>query len=134
MSDDIYMVPNPPLPNRAIQYDPDVCTGCDLCIEVCKNDVLMPNPDKRQPPIVLYPEECWYCGACVEECPIPGSIEMVHPLKQMVSMRWRDAENGDEYRLGMKNPPPPNNTPPSGVKYRAKVDGVLFKQRGVKKR
>jgi NAD-dependent dihydropyrimidine dehydrogenase PreA subunit len=96
MSDKAYMVPNPPTPNKAVAFNPDVCTGCNLCVEVCPTDVMMPNPEKKQPPIVVYPEECWYCGGCVEECPPPGK------------------DTGELFRLGMKNPPPPNTRPPSG--------------------
>ena len=64
-------VPNPPTPNRAIAFDPGVCSGCNQCVEICRSDVLMPNPE-GQPPIVLYPDECWYCGTCVLECASRG--------------------------------------------------------------
>ena len=56
MSKKIYMVPNPPTPNRAVAFDPDVCLGCNSCVDVCPTDVLMPNPETGKPPIVLYPE------------------------------------------------------------------------------
>jgi NAD-dependent dihydropyrimidine dehydrogenase PreA subunit len=114
MSDKIYMVPNPPTPNKAVAFDADVCTGCYSCVEVCPTDVLMPNPDAGKPPIVLYPEECWYCGGCVEECPAPGAIAMLHPTSQRISVNWKRKSTGQLFRLGMKNPPPPNNRPPSG--------------------
>lgn len=118
MSEKVYMVPNPPLPNRAIDFDAARCIGCNACTNGCRNDVLMPNPEKGQPPIVLYPEECWYCGCCVEECPKEGAITMHHPLKQNVSVRWKRKETGEIFRLGMKNPPPPNTRPPSGSSSR----------------
>jgi NADPH-dependent glutamate synthase beta subunit-like oxidoreductase/NAD-dependent dihydropyrimidine dehydrogenase PreA subunit len=65
-----------------------------------------------EPPVVLYPDECWFCGTCVEECPVKGAIRMEHPLNQRVG--WKRKETGELFRVGMKNPPPPNNRPPVG--------------------
>ena len=73
------------------------CLRCDL---------------KGEPPIVLYPDECWFCGTCVEDCPVPGAIRMEHPLNQRVG--WKRKETGELFRIGMKNPPPPNTRPPVG--------------------
>jgi Na+-translocating ferredoxin:NAD+ oxidoreductase RNF subunit RnfB len=114
MSDKVYMVPNPPTPNKAVDFNPDICNGCKRCIEVCRNDVLMPNPEAGKPPIVLYADECRYCGCCVEECPLPGAITMVHPLNQSIAVSWKRKDTGEIFRLGMKNPPPPNTKPPLG--------------------
>ena len=44
MNGKVYMVPNPPLPNKAVELNPDRCIGCNMCVEICRNDVLMPNP------------------------------------------------------------------------------------------
>lgn len=114
MSQKVRMTPNPPTPNRAVAFNEDKCNGCNLCVEVCRNDVLMPNPEKKKPPIVLYPDECWYCGGCVEECPRTGAITMFHPMGQAISISWKRKDTGEVFRLGIKNPPPPNNRPPSG--------------------
>jgi NAD-dependent dihydropyrimidine dehydrogenase PreA subunit len=114
MDNKIYMVPNPPTPNKGVIFNSSRCNGCNQCVEVCPNDVLMPNPAKRQPPLVLYPEECWFCGGCVEECSRSGAIEMPHPASQNISVNWKRKSNGEYYRVGMKNPPAPNNRPPSG--------------------
>ena len=114
MTDQTYMLPNRPSPNRAIAFDPGICTGCNLCVEICRSDVLMPNPEPKKPPIVLYPDECWYCGNCVEECSFSGAITMLHPLHQSVSVLWKRKSTGEDFRLGMQNPPPPNTKPPAG--------------------
>ena len=114
MTTTVYMVPNPPTPNRILDFDDQACIGCNLCVEVCPTDVLMPNPEKHKPPIVLYAEECWYCGGCVEECTQQGAITLLHPTSQRISMNWKRKETGEYFRLGMKNPPPPNMTPVSG--------------------
>jgi NAD-dependent dihydropyrimidine dehydrogenase PreA subunit len=114
MADKVYMVPNPPTPSNGMKFNPEICTGCNRCVEVCPDDVFMPNPEKKKPPIVLYAEECWFCGGCVEECPRPGAISMMHPTMQNVSTNWMRKETGEHFRLNQKNPPPPNNRPPSG--------------------
>jgi NAD-dependent dihydropyrimidine dehydrogenase PreA subunit len=113
MNSKVYMAPNPPAPNRAIEFNAAYCSGCNQCVEICRSDVLMPNPEKKKPPIVLYPDECWFCGTCVMECKRPGSIVMLHPLHQDVSVVWKRKESGEFFRLGMLNPPPPNERPPA---------------------
>lgn len=109
----VYMIPNPPTPNRAVDFNPEVCTGCNRCVEICRSDVLMPHPRKGEPPIVLYPDECWYCGCCVLECKHPGAITMLHPLNQSISVIWRRKATGECFRLGMLDPPSPNTRPPA---------------------
>jgi NAD-dependent dihydropyrimidine dehydrogenase PreA subunit len=105
-----YMIPNPFAPSRAIKINPELCNGCNTCIEVCRTDVYVPNPEKGKPPIILYPDECWFCGCCVEHCPIPGANKMEHPLNQRIG--WKRKETGELFRMGMHNPPPPNKRPP----------------------
>ena len=110
MDNKAYMVPNPMTPCRAVIIDPKLCIGCNQCVEVCRTDVLVPNPEKGKPPILLYPDECWFGGCCVEPCPVQGAIKMVHPLNQRIG--WKRKETGEYFRIGMKNPPPPNTRPP----------------------
>lgn len=99
-----FMVPNPVTPCQAIHIDEDLCTGCNMCLKVCRSDVILPNPEKGKPPIVLYPDECWFCGCCVDHCPTPGAIRVEHPLNQRVG--WKRKSTGEWFRIGMKNPPP----------------------------
>jgi Ferredoxin len=105
-----YLVPNPVTPNAAIVFDPEVCDGCNKCIDFCRTDVLMPNPEPGKPPIVAYPDECWFGGCCVGACPNPGANRMDHPLNQRAT--WKRKETGEFFRIGMKNLPPPNRKPP----------------------
>jgi len=110
MEETAFLVPNPAAACKAILINAELCTGCLDCVEVCRTDVLIPNPDKDKPPIVLYPDECWFRGSCVAHCPCPGAITMEHPLSQRVG--WKRKETGEFFRIGMKNPPPPNPKPP----------------------
>jgi len=107
-----WMASNPETPCRAVLIDPAVCIGCNTCVEVCRSDVMVPSALEGGPPVVLYPDECWFCGCCVGHCPTPGAISMNHPLNQRAA--WKRKETGEFFRIGMKNPPPPNLRPPVG--------------------
>ena len=100
-------------PSRMLSFDSEKCTGCNLCVNVCPNDVMIPHPEKGKEPIVTFAEECWCCGGCVEECP-NRALTLVWPAKQRLSTVWVRKETGREYRIGMKNPLPPNTRPPAG--------------------
>ncbi|MBP1732756.1 MAG: 4Fe-4S ferredoxin iron-sulfur binding domain protein [Deltaproteobacteria bacterium] len=91
-----YAVPNLPGPGRPVLFNPDICNGCNRCVEICPMEVFIPNPEKGKPPIILYPEECWYGGCCVEECPRAGAITFNHPLMQRV--RWKRKDTGEHFR------------------------------------
>ena len=71
-----------------VEIDEDVCTGCNVCVDICPMDVFAPNQKKGKPPIVMYPDECQFCGECVEECPIAekGAIRLRNPLPRRVSI------------------------------------------------
>jgi NAD-dependent dihydropyrimidine dehydrogenase PreA subunit len=107
-----YLVPNPPMPNQAVVIDDQLCKGCDKCVEVCHSDVLVKSSEKGGAPAVLYPDECWFCGCCVAHCSVEGAIRVQYPLFQQVG--WKRKETGEYFRIGMKNPPPPNTRPPVG--------------------
>ena len=63
--------------------DPDECTGCGICVEVCPSDVLHQEGEETIP-VARYPYECWHCAACVMECPVPGALQLRIPLPQMI--------------------------------------------------
>lgn len=73
---------------RPIIFYPDVCDGCNICVQICPMDVFEPNPVKGSPPVVAYPDECYYDGACWEQCPKrdDGAIKVVPPLPMRVSI------------------------------------------------
>ncbi|MCL4459716.1 MAG: ferredoxin family protein [Chloroflexi bacterium] len=59
------------------KVNPELCTGCGICIEYCPEDVLRLEDGEV---VLKYPEECWQCGVCKLECP-EEAIEMVFPLE-----------------------------------------------------
>jgi NAD-dependent dihydropyrimidine dehydrogenase PreA subunit len=111
---DVRVLPNMMTPSNPVIFDETVCTGCNNCVNVCVMDVFMPNPDKGKPPVMVYPDECWYDGLCVKNCPFweKGAIKLNHPMNQRA--RWKRKTTGELFRIGMPNPPPPNNRPPAG--------------------
>ena len=113
MDNKVYAIPNVQTPSTPVRIDPEKCIGCNMCTKRCRTQTIMPNPEKGKPPIVIYPDECWFCGCCVEDCPT-GALTLVPPAKQLISTVWKRKATGEEFRIGMKNPPAPNTTPPSG--------------------
>lgn len=108
MENNAYAVPNPITPGQVIVIDEKLCNGCNTCVDVCRVDVMVPNLEKGKSPIVLYPDECWFCGCCASDCPV-GALRVEYPLNQRVG--WRRKDTGEYFRIGMKNPPPPNTRP-----------------------
>ncbi len=47
------------------QIDPEVCTGCGICVDACPSESISLKDDKA----VIDPDECSNCGACIDECP-----------------------------------------------------------------
>ena len=94
-----------------IVFDYALCDGCNACVRVCRQHILLPNPEKGSSPLIINREECWFDGCCVLACP-KGAIKLIHPLVQRVG--WKRKETGEYFRIGMKNPPYPNTRSPVG--------------------
>jgi NAD-dependent dihydropyrimidine dehydrogenase PreA subunit len=75
----VYILPNVATPNRPVIRNPEICNGCNTCVNICQIDVYIPNPEIGKPPIALHPDECWYCGRCVVGCQHPGAISFNWP-------------------------------------------------------
>ena len=65
---------------KPLVFDEEKCIGCARCASVCQVDVLIPCGEKGKHPVVMYPGECYYCGSCVMACPVPGAINLRHPV------------------------------------------------------
>ena len=93
----VFAVPNIPTPSMPVTFNPQVCKGCNTCVDMCPIDVFIPNPHKGAPPIILHAEECWYCGCCAEDCPCPGAIQFNWPLP--LKAYWKNKETGEVRQL-----------------------------------
>ena len=49
-----------------LQYDPELCIGCEMCVIVCPHAVFAMNDRVAQ---FLHPDACMECGACQLNCP-----------------------------------------------------------------
>ena len=93
----VIALPNVSAPDNPVLFNPDICNGCNHCVEVCQIDVYMPNPRKGKPPIILHPEECRYCGCCANDCPRPGAITFNRPLQ--ARGYWSNKATGEIHQL-----------------------------------
>jgi len=48
-----------------LEYDPEKCTGCRRCIEVCPRAVFEMRDKKAH---IIDKDRCIECGACVNNC------------------------------------------------------------------
>ncbi len=76
------------------QIDPAKCTGCELCLIVCPNEVLALV---NQFALVIKPEACEYSGACQDICPteaisLPYEI-VLHQRREEESMSKRSKKD-----------------------------------------
>jgi NAD-dependent dihydropyrimidine dehydrogenase PreA subunit len=46
--------------------NPDACTGCELCVEVCPHNVFNVKDQKVK---IMEIDACMECGACQKNCP-----------------------------------------------------------------
>jgi NAD-dependent dihydropyrimidine dehydrogenase PreA subunit len=51
---------------NTLQYKPELCIGCSLCLAVCPHAVFAQN---GRVPVLVRPEACMECGACQRNCP-----------------------------------------------------------------
>ena len=53
-----------------LMYNPDKCTGCGLCLEVCPQGVFVWNgkPAKIRAIRITDRDACMECGACMVNC------------------------------------------------------------------
>jgi NAD-dependent dihydropyrimidine dehydrogenase PreA subunit len=51
---------------NTLQYNPELCIGCELCSFVCPHAVFAMNGRVAQ---LVRPEACMECGACQLNCP-----------------------------------------------------------------
>ncbi len=55
---------------NTLVYDPVLCNGCGLCVDVCPHAVYEMNGRKA---VLAHPTACMECGACRLNC-VTGAI------------------------------------------------------------
>ena len=93
----VFALPNVVTLSKPVIFNPEVCNGCNRCVEVCPIDVYIPNYEKGKSPLILHADECWYCGTCVNECPLPGAVKFNFPLQQRGF--WKRKATGKLFRV-----------------------------------
>ncbi len=58
--------------NFAAVVDPETCTGCEECVDLCQVEAIEMEDDKAK----INPDYCIGCGNCVSQCP-SGSLSLV---------------------------------------------------------
>jgi len=55
---------------NTLQYDADLCIGCEMCVIVCPHGVFSMNGSRNARVARLSrPDSCMECGACQLNCP-----------------------------------------------------------------
>lgn len=52
---------------NTLQFKPELCINCEMCITVCPHSVFAPGDHKVQ---LIKPEACMECGACQINCSV----------------------------------------------------------------
>jgi NAD-dependent dihydropyrimidine dehydrogenase PreA subunit len=59
-------------PLNTLQYDAELCVGCEMCVAVCPHGVFTMNGRAAR---LVEPDACMECGACELNCPA-GAIRV----------------------------------------------------------
>ena len=58
-----------------------LCRGCELCVDICTEDVLRFDETTKKP-YIKYPRDCVACCFCEIFCPVGAiEIELIRPRK-----------------------------------------------------
>lgn len=81
---------------NTLQYDPQLCTGCGMCIDVCPHGVF--TWDTRVA-LLARPQACMECGACERNCP-SGAIRVESGVGCAAAMMYAALTGQDEATCG----------------------------------
>jgi nitroreductase/NAD-dependent dihydropyrimidine dehydrogenase PreA subunit len=106
-----------------VMVNPETCTLCGLCIQVCPRDILVEGPTTAQ---TVEPERCYYCGHCKAVCPqdalyFPGLPEEDFPPV----LPGPELQNSDELLLRFRSRRTTRHFRPDPVE-REKIDKIIM--------
>lgn len=76
--------------------DPDKCTRCGKCVEICSEDVFY-GSRSGEIPTVTYPRECSHFSGCVSVCPVQA-ITLRIPLPMLLVYKPASGELQNPFR------------------------------------
>jgi len=79
-----------------LKFDPEKCTGCTLCTQVCPHGVFAMK-DKRAE--VLDRDLCMECGACAKNC-AAGAISVRAGVGCAAAIIWSNLRGSSEISCG----------------------------------
>lgn len=50
------------------RIDPELCTGCGICVNSCSMDVIRMDTSTKKA-FIRYPDDCMLCLWCERDCP-----------------------------------------------------------------
>ncbi len=63
-----------------VTVDPELCTGCGLCVRDCPANALeLERPDKEHHRLIYHVDRCAFCGQCQLSCRF-GAITLTNEL------------------------------------------------------
>ena len=68
------------------RIDPELCTGCGLCIEAWGVDVIRMDEAAKKA-VIKYPEDCMVCDYCARDCP-EDAITMTPEKHSPLLVSW----------------------------------------------
>jgi len=70
------------------RIDPEPCTGCGICVELCPMDVIRLNSSAGTPRAVIqYLRDCQSCALCESGCP-EGAIWVLPCFERPIITAW----------------------------------------------
>lgn len=77
-----------------LTYDPEKCTGCGMCLEVCPHRVFALSEGKAR---ITDRDLCMECGACARNCP-SGAISVRAGVGCAYALLMSELRRGEKLR------------------------------------